>query len=159
MLTFSNEREQIFCTQLNGFNYFQKFLLCIRTMLSLIWPIDRTLSSITTPSRVAHGGWECLVSYAGHSLWRDGLPLCRDAVVVFYGLTLMITFLKFSKFILFHWRFCSSVFLGLNAALIQRGILFRFIKIWGARGVVVIIVGNGHGDTSSNPGRDRLYFS
>ena len=24
----------------------------------------------------------------------------------------------------------------------------------GARGVMVIIVGNGHGDTSSNPGRD-----
>ena len=24
----------------------------------------------------------------------------------------------------------------------------------GARGVVVIAVGNGHGDTSSNPGRD-----
>ena len=23
-----------------------------------------------------------------------------------------------------------------------------------ARGVVVIVVGNGHGDTSSNPGRD-----
>ena len=24
----------------------------------------------------------------------------------------------------------------------------------GAHGVVVIVVGNGHGDTSSNPGRD-----
>ena len=24
----------------------------------------------------------------------------------------------------------------------------------GARGVIVIFVGNGHGDTSSNPGRD-----
>ena len=24
----------------------------------------------------------------------------------------------------------------------------------GARGVIVIIVGNGHGDTNSNPGRD-----
>ena len=24
----------------------------------------------------------------------------------------------------------------------------------GARGVVAIVVGNGHGDTSSNPGRD-----
>ena len=24
----------------------------------------------------------------------------------------------------------------------------------GTRGVVVIVVGNGHGDTSSNPGRD-----
>ena len=29
----------------------------------------------------------------------------------------------------------------------------------GARGVMVIVVGNGHGDTRSNPGRDRLYFT
>ena len=27
-------------------------------------------------------------------------------------------------------------------------------KDGGARGVMVIVVGNGHGDTSSNPGRD-----
>ena len=32
-------------------------------------------------------------------------------------------------------------------------------KLFGvARGVVVIVVGNGHGDTSSNPGRDLLHF-
>ena len=29
----------------------------------------------------------------------------------------------------------------------------------GARGVTVIVVGNGHGDTSSNPGRDWLHFT
>ena len=29
----------------------------------------------------------------------------------------------------------------------------------GARGVVIIVVGNGHGDTSSNPGRDWLHFT
>ena len=29
----------------------------------------------------------------------------------------------------------------------------------GARGVVVITVGNEHGDTSSNPGRDWLHFT
>ena len=28
----------------------------------------------------------------------------------------------------------------------------------GARGVMVIAVGNGHGDTSSNPGQDWCYF-
>ena len=28
----------------------------------------------------------------------------------------------------------------------------------GVRGVMVIVVGNGHGDTSSNPGRDWLHF-
>ena len=27
-------------------------------------------------------------------------------------------------------------------------------SVRGARGVMVILVGNGHGDTSSNPGRD-----
>ena len=29
----------------------------------------------------------------------------------------------------------------------------------GARGVMVIAVGNGHGDSSSNPGRDWLHFT
>ena len=32
-------------------------------------------------------------------------------------------------------------------------------KHGGARGVMVIVVGNGHGDTSSNHGRDRLHFT
>ena len=29
----------------------------------------------------------------------------------------------------------------------------------GARSVIVIIVGNEHGDTSSNPGRNSLHFT
>ena len=29
----------------------------------------------------------------------------------------------------------------------------------GARGVMVIVVGNGHGDTSSNPERECLHFT
>ena len=29
----------------------------------------------------------------------------------------------------------------------------------GARGVMVIVVGNGLGDTSSNPGREWLHFT
>ena len=40
--------------------------------------------------------------------------------------------------------------------------LFRtvYIKNYrGARGVMAIVVGNGHGDTSSNPGRDWLHFT
>ena len=32
------------------------------------------------------------------------------------------------------------------------------ILLGGAYGVMVIVAGNGHGDTSSNPGRDWLYF-
>ena len=31
--------------------------------------------------------------------------------------------------------------------------------IGGARGVIVIVVGNGHGGSSSNPGRDWLHFT
>ena len=31
---------------------------------------------------------------------------------------------------------------------------YIIIKGWGARGVMATVVGNGHGDTSSNPGRD-----
>ena len=29
-----------------------------------------------------------------------------------------------------------------------------YIYLWGARGEIVIVVGNEHGDTSSNPGRE-----
>ena len=32
--------------------------------------------------------------------------------------------------------------------------MFNIIKYGGAGGVMVIVVGNGHGDTSSNPGLD-----
>ena len=34
----------------------------------------------------------------------------------------------------------------------------RHLYIRGARGVMDIVVGNGHGDTSSNPGRNSLHF-
>ena len=33
------------------------------------------------------------------------------------------------------------------------------VKPGGACGVMVIVVGNGHGDTGSNPGRDWLHFT
>ena len=32
--------------------------------------------------------------------------------------------------------------------------MYMTLLFGGARGVMVIVVGNGHGDTSSNPGRD-----
>ena len=38
-------------------------------------------------------------------------------------------------------------------------IIIIIIMVWGARGVVVIAVGNEHGDTSSNPGREWLHFT
>ena len=33
------------------------------------------------------------------------------------------------------------------------------LRTGGTRGVMVIVVGNGHGDMSSNPGRGRLHFT
>ena len=33
------------------------------------------------------------------------------------------------------------------------------INMGSAHGVMVIIIGNGHGDTSSNPGWDWLHFT
>ena len=30
---------------------------------------------------------------------------------------------------------------------------------WGARGIMAIVVGNGHSDMSSNPGQDWLHFT
>ena len=35
----------------------------------------------------------------------------------------------------------------------------KYRKLGGACGVMVIVVGNGHGDTSSNHGRDWLHFT
>ena len=35
----------------------------------------------------------------------------------------------------------------------------NLLSLGGARGVIVIVVGNGHGDTSSNPGQDWLHFT
>ena len=40
----------------------------------------------------------------------------------------------------------------------NKGILYTTIT-GGACGVMVIVIGNGHSDTSSNPGRDQLYFT
>ena len=37
--------------------------------------------------------------------------------------------------------------------------IYIYIYLGSAHGVMVIIVGNGHGDTSSNPGRDWLHFT
>ena len=41
----------------------------------------------------------------------------------------------------------------------EKGKYKRIINPGVARGVMVIVVGNGYGDTSSNPGRDWLHFS
>ena len=81
---------------------FQAIQFSISTLFSSIWPIDITLSDTTIPDKNGAGSdfnkgvplklcitraspTDCLVSYQD-TLW-DGwvLPLCRDAVGVFYG--------------------------------------------------------------------------
>ena len=76
----------------------------VRWSNSSIWLIDGTLSSVTTPSQSGRGSngndgilhvpqssrieassSDCVVSYPGHSLGVGVLPLCRDAVSVFYS--------------------------------------------------------------------------
>ena len=37
--------------------------------------------------------------------------------------------------------------------------IIQTTALGGARGVMFIVVGNGHGDTSSNPGRSWLHFT
>ena len=79
--------------------------VCLNTQFTSFWPIDRTLSGATTPgqSGLGSGGNEgvlhipqspcitgtplsdCSVSYPGNSLGWGVLPLCREAVVVFYS--------------------------------------------------------------------------
>ena len=84
---------------------FQAIQFSISTQFSFIWPIDRTLLGATTlgqsgpecngnqgilhiPQSSSSTGTspsDCLVSYPGY--FRGGvLPLCRDAVGVFYSL-------------------------------------------------------------------------
>ena len=36
--------------------------------------------------------------------------------------------------------------------------IYKYIYMGGAHGVMVIIAGNGHGNTSSNPGWDWFHF-
>ena len=50
----------------------------------------------------------------------------------------------------------SVIYFLIISALLKRELCFSSIDV---RGVVVIVVGNGHGDTSSNPGRDWLHFT
>ena len=77
----------------------------ISTQSSSIWPIDRALSGATTPAQsgpesagkeevlripqsssiIGTSPSDCLVSYPGLSLKWGVLPLCRDAVGVFYS--------------------------------------------------------------------------
>ena len=40
-----------------------------------------------------------------------------------------------------------------------QGVHIPLVRIGSALGVMVIVIGNGHGDTSSNPGQDGVHFT
>ena len=83
---------------------FQTIQFSISKKFISVWPIDRTLSCAITPKQSGLGSdgnkgvlcipqsssitgtspLDCLVSYTGHS-FRGVLPLCREAVGVFYN--------------------------------------------------------------------------
>ena len=48
----------------------------------------------------------------------------------------------------------ESVVVRLTGWLVVVFTIYKPFSGGGARGIMVIVVGNGHGDTSSNPGRD-----
>ena len=47
----------------------------------------------------------------------------------------------------------------MSSIIVCRLFLLNRNILGGRRGVMVIVVGNGHGDTNSNPGRDWLHFT
>ena len=77
---------------------------------------------------------------------------------------------KWGKFDIPPWNVENRTIAGEDQTIIQILLMFFFFSTiflyensppaWGgARGVMVIVVGNGHGDTSSNPGRDWWHFT
>ena len=54
---------------------------------------------------------------------------------------------------------CQDYVLRTNIDLMKENGFILANASGGARGVIVIVLGNGHGDTSSNPGREWLHFT
>ena len=67
--------------------------------------------------------------------------------VVYFGLTLSISHIRILWYV-------TNGFVDLHTYMALSRVIYG-----GARGVMVIIVGNGHGDSSSNPERDWLHFT
>ena len=74
------------------------------------------------------------------------------------SIILFLRYLVVSKIWLIDF-YGMSTCLGLFYALGLRNHLHLTFIFGGDCGVVVIVVGNGHGDTSSNPRRDWLHFT
>ena len=88
--------------------------------------------------------------------------------MLFELLSSSLLFWSFRFFIWYAFQLFFWNILNLLSHKYGLGLIYSYlgtvIVIWvnwdgGARGVIVIIVGNEHGDTSSNPGRDWLHFT
>ena len=87
--------------------------------------------------------------------WLDEVKLCSARNI---GLLVGINKLTYLCVILYGWiqSLPSSKLVTLPS---QPCYLSLAIRISPARGVMVIVVGNGHGDMSSSPGRDWWHFT
>ena len=147
---------------------FQTIQFTISTQLRSIWPIDRTLSSGTSPGQSGPGSYgnkgilrvtqsssftgtspsDCLVWYI-RTLVRGFLSTAEKQLGVFYSLKRLSNF-SLNKNII------NSTFENLKCHCMHKS---NHYYRGGVRGVMVIVVGNGHGDMSSNPGRDWKHFT
>ena len=71
-------------------------------------------------------------------IWRQTQPCRKTAVIQFNQRLGDRKFIRFSKVVISRVKVIACI----------------EFELGGARGVMVIVVGNGHGDTSSNPGQD-----
>ena len=74
-----------------------------------------------------------------------------------YKITFLIVLLDFAYFVniqLYRWDTLLPI-----KYIIHEWVLWVLYSCGGAHGVMVIVVGNWHGDTSSYPGRDWLHFA
>ena len=138
-----------------------------------IWSIYGTLTGTTTPVQSGHSNeWVlhtpldlqnrshtircCLMSYATYffSLWKAGKVLSVKETSYFELIPQSYQNYKFFlQNSLVHASYFFKNFLSPFFFTHQESFC------GGARGVRVIVAGIGHGDSSSNPGRDWLHFT
>ena len=88
----------------------------------------------------------------------DWLIRYSNLILIHDYITLMILSIRCSTVMVNEFidqdMLCNSM--GMVATSMLIGVMYHLHQIYMvyARGVVVIVVGNGHGDTSSNSGRD-----
>ena len=87
-------------------------------------------------------------------LFDHGFPPLISVGILNYSLSIVIAVFFYT----YHVSFARFSF---HAAVDGQQYIegYYILYLGGARGVMVIVVGNGHGDTSSNPGRDWLHFT